>query len=116
MVENTCVTCHMGDEASHTYQPDVARCQACHADAEDFDINGVRTEVTAMVDELTALFVEKGMLDPEEGLWVVPATVPEAVANAMWNYKFVVEDQSMGVHNADYTKALLAAALETMKQ
>lgn len=115
MVENTCVTCHLGEEADHTYTPDVARCQACHADAEDFDINGVRTEVQGMVDELTALFVEKGMLDPESGLWVVPATYPEAVANAMWNYKFVTEDQSMGVHNADYTKAMLAAALEAMK-
>jgi hypothetical protein len=113
-VENTCVACHMGDEGNHTYMPDVARCQACHADAENFDMNGVQTEVKAMVDELTALFTAKGMLDAE-GLWVVPATYPEAVANAMWNYKFVVEDQSMGVHNAAYTKALLESALEAMK-
>jgi hypothetical protein len=116
VVENTCVSCHMGDEDSHTYMPDVARCTACHADAEDFDINGVQTEVEGMVEELTALFVDKGMLDAETGLWAVPATVPEDVANAMWNYKFVVEDQSMGVHNSNYTKALLAAAIETMSQ
>jgi hypothetical protein len=116
VVENTCVSCHMGDEDSHTYMPDVARCTACHADAEDFDINGVQTEVEGMVEELTALFVDKGTLDAETGLWAVPATVPEDVANAMWNYKFVVEDQSMGVHNSNYTKALLAAAIETMSQ
>jgi hypothetical protein len=55
------------------------------------------------------------MLDPETDLWVVPATYPEAVANAMWNYKFVVYDKSMGVHNSKFTKALLESALEAMK-
>jgi hypothetical protein len=68
-VENTCVACHMGEENNHTYQPTVERCQACHDGAEDFDINGVRTDVTAMVDELTTIFVQKGMLDPETSLW-----------------------------------------------
>ena len=118
-VEKTCVYCHMGDERNHTYLPNVARCQTCHADAENFDINGVQTEITAMVEELHAIFVEKGMLNPETDLWVAsvdaPATYPEAVANAMWNYKFVVYDKSMGVHNSAYTKALLEAALEAMK-
>ena len=51
-VENTCVNCHMGDESNHTYLPKVDRCQACHADAEDFDVNGAQTEITAMVEEL----------------------------------------------------------------
>jgi hypothetical protein len=114
-VENTCVACHMGAEANHTYLPDVARCQACHADAEDFDMDSVQTEITAMVDELTALFIERGMMNEETGLWIVPATYPEAVADAMWNYTFVVEDQSMGVHNSAYTRALLNQALEALQ-
>jgi len=119
MVENTCVACHMGEEFNHTYLPDVARCQTCHADVENFDVNGVQTEVEAMLEELHTLFVDKGMLDPETDLWVAsasaPLKVPEAVANAMWNYKFVTYDQSKGVHNAAYAKALLQAALDTMK-
>jgi hypothetical protein len=115
-VEDTCVACHMGEERNHTYQPIVERCQACHEGAENFDMHGVQTEVKAMVDELTTLFVQKSMLDPETGLWVnTPVTYPEAVANAMWNYIFVVEDQSMGVHNSTYTKALLQQALDAMK-
>ncbi len=129
-VDDTCVACHMGEEFNHTYEPDVARCQACHADAENFDMNGVQTEVTAMVDELHAIFVDKKLLNPETDLWGIydpatgkwsnpsadaPLTVTEAVANAMWNYKFVVYDKSMGVHNSAYTKALLASALEAMK-
>jgi len=134
-VEDTCVACHMGAEFNHTYEPDVARCQACHADAENFDMNGVQTEVKVMLEELHTLFVEKKLMDPDEvanasHLWGIydpatstfsnpsadaPLTVPEAVANAMWNYKFVTYDQSNGAHNSKYAKALLEAALETMK-
>ena len=135
MVEDTCVACHMGEEYNHTYLPDVARCQACHADAKNFDVNGVQTEVKAMLEELHTLFVEKKLMNPDEvanpsHLWGIydpatdkwsnpsadaPLTVPEAVANAMWNYKFVTYDQSNGAHNSKYAKALLEAALETMK-
>ena len=134
-VKDTCVACHMGEEFNHTYQPTVARCQACHADAADFNMNGVQTEIEAMVEELHTIFVEKKLMNPDEvanpdHLWGIydpatqkwsspsadaPLTVSEEVANAMWNYKFVVYDKSMGVHNSAYTKALLEAALETMK-
>ena len=118
-VTDTCVACHMGEEFNHTYQPDVARCQACHADAKDFDMNGTQTEVQAMVDELTAIFVQKGLLK-DDGTWIAsasaPLTVTEEVADAMWNYNFVVEDNSKGVHNAAFTKALLQQALDVMKK
>ncbi|MFH0879614.1 MAG: hypothetical protein V2A34_07865 [Lentisphaerota bacterium] len=129
-VENTCVACHMGDERDHTYLPKVTRCQACHADAQDFDIEGVQTEITAMLEELHTIFVDEKLLNPDTDLWGIydpatgtwslpsvdtPLTVTEAVANAMWNYKFVVYDLSMGVHNTAYTKALLQQALDAMK-
>jgi len=78
----------------------------------------VQTEVAAQLEELHTLFVEKGMLNPETDLWNAtedaPMNVPEAVANAMWNYKFVTYDQSKGAHNSAYAKALLNAALETV--
>lgn len=119
-VTDTCVACHMGPEFNHTYVPDVARCQACHADAKDFDMNGTQTEIKAMVDELTGIFVAKGLLNAEDGSWIIPSpgplTVTEDVANAMWNYNFVVEDNSMGVHNSAYAKALLQQALDVMKK
>ncbi len=129
-VEDTCVNCHMGEEFNHTYLPKVSRCQTCHADAKNFDMDGTQTEVKAMVDELHGIFVAKKLLDPATDLWGIydaatgkwsspstgtPLTVTEAVANAMWNYKFVVYDKSMGVHNPAYTKALLQSALAAMK-
>ncbi|OGT28701.1 MAG: hypothetical protein A2Z17_07225 [Gammaproteobacteria bacterium RBG_16_66_13] len=112
-VENTCVTCHMGEEANHTYLPAVERCQACHADAEDFDINGVQTEITAMLAEVHELLVASGIMN-EEGRSIA-GVYPEAVAQAMWNYKLVEYDASMGVHNSAYARALLEAALEALK-
>ena len=36
-------------------------------------------------------------------------------AEAMWNYKMVTYDGSSGVHNSSYAKAMLEAALETMR-
>lgn len=114
MVENTCVTCHMGDEANHTYEPEVARCQGCHAEAENFDINGVQTETRALFEELKSLLIAEGILNAETDL-AVPGTYPEAVAFALWNYKIVEYDQSMGVHNPAYAKALLEAAIAALK-
>ena len=128
-VADTCVGCHMGKEFNHTYLPKATRCQECHTDAANFDINGAQTEVAAMLEELHTIFVDKHLLDPETDLWGiydatnskfanpsvdVPLTVSEAVAQAMWNYKFATYHKSNGVHNTSYTKDMLQAALDTM--
>jgi hypothetical protein len=112
-VENTCVTCHLGEEANHTYLPAVERCQACHTDAEDFDVNGVQTEVAAMLAEVHELLIASGIMN-EEGRSIA-GVYPEAVASAMWNYKIVEYDGSNGAHNSAYAKALLESALEALK-
>ncbi len=115
MVEDTCVSCHVGEGANHTFEPDVAACQECHADAEDFDINGAQTEVAASLEELKAALVAKGLWDAEEDENVV-GIFPEAEAAAVWNYIYIVnEDKSLGVHNSAYTKALIAASLEALQ-
>lgn len=115
-VENTCVGCHMGEERNHTYLPQVERCQECHGDeVEDFDIEGVQTEIQGMLDQLTTLFINQGYMDPETGLWIT-GTYPEAIAFAMWNYSFVLEEQSLGVHNTEYARALLQQALDALSQ
>ena len=122
MVENTCVTCHMGEGANHTYEPEVATCQACHADAENFDINGVQTEVQAMLDELGEQLVALGALsensvDGHPTAELQENGAPENVATALWNWIYVAhEDKSLGVHNPAYTKALLQAGLDALAQ
>ena len=105
-VEGTCVTCHTGGALSHTFEAKIESCQACHSGAEDFDINGLQTEVQASLDELEAELVARGLLD-EEGHPAVE-TVPEGEAVALWNWIYIAhEDKSLGVHNPAYTKALL---------
>ena len=114
MVEDTCVSCHMGEGDIHTFEPNVAACQGCHADIEDFDVNGLQTDVQAMLDELEPALRAKGLLD-EEGTMVV-GSYPEAEAAALWNWIYInLEDKSLGVHNPAYTKGLLEASLEALK-
>jgi hypothetical protein len=113
-VEGTCVTCHMGENRTHTYEPDVAVCQECHSGVEDFDIDGVQTEVQALLDELEEGLIALGWLD-EEGHPAV-TQVPEGQAAALWNWIYVAhEDGSLGVHNPDYTIALLEAGLAALE-
>jgi hypothetical protein len=118
-VEGTCVGCHMGEESSHTFEPEVARCVECHGDDVDsFDIEGVQTQVQAMLDELGELLVAEGVLSensPEGHPTVTEA--PENVAIALYNWIYVAhEDKSLGIHNPEYTMAMLQAGLDAMNQ
>jgi hypothetical protein len=109
LVEDTCVTCHMGATANHSFDPSTAACAECHDGANSFDIDGVQTEVAAMLGEVAELLKTKGLMD-EDGHAVV-GTYPAAEASALWNYIFINnEDKSLGVHNASYTMDLLEAA------
>jgi hypothetical protein len=118
MVENTCVTCHLGDSASHTFEPDVAACQECHSGAESFDINGVQTEVQAQLDELGDALVAAGVLsDTTVDGHPTVEEAPEGLATALYNWIYIAhEDKSLGVHNPAYTQALLDAAFAALEQ
>jgi hypothetical protein len=114
LVKNTCVSCHIGANNSHTFEAVEDSCVDCHQDADGFDIGGVQTEVAALIAELGELLIANGLLD-EEGHPVV-GDYPAAETSALWNYIFIVfEDGSLGVHNPGYTKALLEAALVALQ-
>jgi hypothetical protein len=109
LVENTCVACHVGEFDDHTFEPNIASCTECHEDLEDFDLNGLQTEVEAMMEELLEKLEAEDMY--HDGHPVVGFYSAEK-AQAMWNYILLaVEDSSHGVHNPAYTKALLEASL-----
>jgi hypothetical protein len=116
MIEDTCVSCHVGESDNHTFVPSVANCQGCHADIEDFDFSGLQTEVEAQLEELKAALVAKGMLE-EEADEAIVGEYPAEEAAALWNYIYIAhEDKSLGVHNPAYTKALLEASLAALGQ
>ncbi|MGY8823742.1 MAG: hypothetical protein ACKVJG_07335 [Candidatus Latescibacterota bacterium] len=113
LVENTCVACHMGEGDDHSFDADVTACQACHAGAEDFDINGVQTEIIAMVDELGEKLVAAGLID--ENSADGHPIVTEAQAAALYNWIYVShEDKSKGAHNSQHARALLQAGLDAL--
>jgi hypothetical protein len=116
MVEDTCVGCHMGgvETANHRMEPQITKCQECHADAESYDVNGAVTKIEERIAELKAALTAKGLLNAEGA--VVPGTWDEATATAIWNYEVIEEDASNGVHNPIYINALIDAALAGLGQ
>ncbi len=113
MQENSCVACHMGDGANHLFEAQLATCQKCHTDAEDFNINDFETKIEEKLTELKAALVAAGLLN-EDGS-TVPGTYTEKQALALWNYNVIEEDASMGIHNPVYVMALIDASLEALK-
>ena len=111
-VEDTCVACHMGKERNHTFEPALAGCESCHKGIESLDYEGVQTEISGMLDEVKKLLIARGIMNEENRS--IPGAYPEEVASAMWNYMFVLEDQSKGVHHPDYARQLLQYGLDNL--
>jgi hypothetical protein len=109
MVEDGCVTCHMGEGRDHTFEPGDAACVACHG--EDFDASEAQAEVAALAAELEELLVANGLWDAEED-HNMTGIFPADQAGALWNYALLIEDDgSLGAHNMGYVKALLEASI-----
>ncbi len=114
LVADTCVTCHIGPDMSHSFEAVISPCLACHEDATNFDVGGAQTEVEGLIVQLGDLLKAKGLLD-EAGHPVV-GVYPAAQSAALWNYILIaIEDGSLGVHNPPYTKALLEASLAALQ-
>jgi hypothetical protein len=99
-----------------------AACASCHGSLQNFDVNGAQTEIEEM------LVVLADLLPKVEGnpTAVAPLYNPGsrgsatremtgAEINAAWNYLFVEEDLSEGVHNFVYARKLLADATKSLK-
>lgn len=113
LVEDTCVTCHMGEGRNHSMEPAVANCTSCHTDATSLDVEGKQTEFDALAAQVLAALEDKGMWADDDP---VLGTYPEAEAAALWNYIYVgVEDGSHGVHNFDFVMDLLQSALDALQ-
>lgn len=129
-----CSDCHMAknadrlDVGGHTFQMEaedgyqnIGACTTCHADATSFDINGVQTEIEALVHRLDGLLMEHKLVDDtghaidyrtEEGLgrlWT------SNEAGAVFNLLLVHYEGSHGVHNYKYTKAMLQNTIEMVE-
>jgi len=128
-VDNGCITCHMGDAygkqaGGHTMNvtyeyhgstnENLAVCTSCHEDIESFDRNGVQTEIEELLAEVHELLVEQGLIDGESGSGITGTFTSEQVG-ALWNFKTIEEDRSVGVHNPKFAKFLLETALDALE-
>jgi hypothetical protein len=129
-IDNTCVTCHMGDAIGYTagghsfniYDGEegawvTSGCAPCHTADEAVDlIEGFQPEIEALVEELGTLLVAKGIYNPEgTSGTAVPGTYTNDVAGAYWNYKSVTEDRSGGVHNPKFVKRILEQSISVLQ-
>jgi len=145
VVPNSCVTCHMQEVATtdpgflhvgdHTFTPSytppggqkemlVAACQTCHGpDVTTFDfplfdyngdgvIQGVQTEVQSLLDKLST------MLPPNNSVKTslsIDSTWNQHQLQAAYNWQFVNNDGSRGIHNTAYAVGLLKASIEDLQ-
>jgi hypothetical protein len=113
------------DYAGTGFAP-ITVCRNCHGQIDSYDdikasydydhngtIEGVQTEINGLLTKLKAILpIDSSTGEPitmmKDSLKV--KNHPEIV-QALWNYYFVKNDGSMGIHNAKYAVALLQKSL-----
>jgi len=130
-IENGCVTCHMaepfgGQAGGHTMniaydyhgatEINLAGCMECHSDEDALVENTeeLQAEVQALLDELKALLDAAG-ITAEGSDSSIPGTYSAEVAGACLNYKALVEEGSLGVHNPTYIKKILNNSIAALQ-
>jgi hypothetical protein len=118
---NMCVDCHMTKSGTaphytdrgHSFEPALAKCQGCHEEATNFDIDGVQTEIHTLADSLEALILRNTELTSMSDVGdTSKSTLSER--RAAWAWFFVNADGSFGVHNADYARTLLTNSINSL--
>lgn len=132
---SSCVQCHMGDatavdEGGHSWTPVEAVCIQCHQ-AVPGEANGFTADMATLLALLQTVEGEgfdeddDGNIIPngetvvgiiqEDGTTSNSGIFSDVAAMAAWNYKSALEDQSRGIHNPNYTKALLKNSIEALQ-
>ncbi|UCD64820.1 MAG: hypothetical protein JSW34_05135 [Candidatus Zixiibacteriota bacterium] len=144
-VEEACVGCHMADPRTHAGYvlgghswnmhvdgvednlAGVCAASSCHGeDVEEYDfladadydndgtVEGYQTEIHGMLDSLEVLLEIQGVLD--EGSQFSTTIADANLAGALYNWVFIEEDQSSGIHNFNYARSLLEASIDYVSQ
>ncbi len=140
-IEDGCISCHMADKSvwanvgGHTWNmaaeseeeeeelENIGACTQCHESFESFNADfptgadydgdgeaeGVQAEVASLLDSLHTVLFTAGLVD-EEG---TPRSGTAGVDSlgAVFNFKFVEEERSLGIHNTNYAVGLLLSSI-----
>lgn len=127
-VKHACIVCHMGPaqgtaSGGHTFRVisedgdlNVAACIECHTD-DDILLDLVadrQGQIEARLEELKLALIARGLLNPTTDL-AITGSFEGHEAGALFNYRFVQEDNSRGVHNFKYANALLVNSIAAMQ-
>lgn len=137
-LDEGCVSCHMaapygslagGHTMAMSYDDHgtiklrTNACTTCHSDADALTekIEGLTESVETKVATLEALLVAKSFITiNSDGSFSInassdtPLKIPLAESRALMNYILVEEDRSGGIHNPEYTIAILDEAIATL--
>lgn len=139
-VPDGCVTCHMangestpalslgGHSFNVAYDGDLNQegCMECHPDGIEDETEAMQEEIHAMMESLHFKLIDLNLADSagyllgDDGVNRAsssnPANLTADEAGAFFNFKFIEEDRSAGVHNYKYAKALLTNSLEAISK
>lgn len=130
LVAESCITCHMATvidgrgAGGHTFRVvteegdlNANGCVACHSDTDELENKVIATqmEVEDLMAEISVLLRAKGILNADTDGRSVPGTYDAVVVGSYYNYIFVFEDKSGGVHNANYAKTLLENSIAALQ-
>ncbi|MEE9441371.1 MAG: hypothetical protein V3V99_01735 [candidate division Zixibacteria bacterium] len=117
--ENTDACNVDGCHATYTEIDDFDRVTDFDFDGDGDDTEGVQTEIDDLMEELETLLIAAGLLEyiAEDDAWepTDDLVVPDADSvGAIFNWAFVHEDKSHGIHNTRYAAALLQSSINYM--
>ncbi len=132
VVADACTDCHMSPSVGvvmggHSFamrglfegeeSENLVGCnvQTCHnGEVESLDYDNAQTEVEELLDSLGAELYAAGIVDSTHtpiGNLIIKS---RDTTGALFNFKFVEEDRSLGIHNTDYAIGLLRSSLNFM--
>jgi hypothetical protein len=104
-----------GNDGEHSIFATSNSCVVCHTEGVPSEVSGLAADLATLEAILGAVVSQDGTVigiihdgHPQLGVFTI------LEAQAAWNYLTVVEDQSNGVHNPAYTKALIRNSIEAL--
>tara|TARA_R110002049_G_scaffold308279_1_gene511582 strand:+ start:3833 stop:4915 length:1083 start_codon:yes stop_codon:yes gene_type:complete len=115
---SSCISCHMGEttdgtDGGHSWKPTLNTCVSCHT-----SMTSIPDGIAGLEEDMATLKALLLALDPSPLLETdrtVEGTYPANVAKATWNYRTVLADGSNGIHNPEYTRALIKNSIEALE-
>lgn len=130
MLDNSCIDCHMGEPfgvqagghqmgMTYLYHGVDAvwegNCVSCHTDGATVHtkVEAAQDEIKVLHDSLHVILEGKGFITSSGS--VVTGSYTNLEAAIIYNYKYIEEDKSWGIHNYKYSKKLLENSITAAK-